>query len=128
MPNWMLFDVTREREARLGGHRRQDPVEDGDPRQQRQHAVALGLAPPELLQLLHLLRVLGRDVLAWEKSVVRSYSSQPTSRSGSQSASGPNGASVGGDMSQGRRSGREAAHQPSLYIARAPNISKYCDV
>ena len=65
---------------------------------------------------------------ACEKSSARLYSSQPTSRSGSQSACGPNCLSVAGDKSHGMRLGLEAAHQPSLYIARLPNISKYCVV
>ena len=58
----------------------------------------------------------------------RSYSSHGASRSGSQSESGPNRCIVSDEKSHGIRSGLDAAHQPSRYIARLPNISKYCVV
>ena len=41
---------------------------------------------------------------------------------------GANRARVCGDTSQGMRSSLAQAHQPSLYMARLPNISKYCCV
>ena len=46
----------------------------------------------------------------------------------SRFAPGANRRRVSGEKSQGGLSSLEQAHQPSLYMARLPNISKYCTV
>ena len=99
------------------------------PPMQRQHAVALGLLPPQLLQLLDLVRVVGRDVVGL-REVARAGRRAPSRRRGRGPSRrrGRTAAIVSGERSHGSRSGRDAAHQPSLYMARLPNISKYCVV
>ena len=61
---------------------------------------------------------------AWEKSSGRQYSSQ-TSLPGSCTP-GANLLIVSGEKSQGALSSLVQAHQPPEYMARLPNISKYC--
>ena len=63
MPRWTFCTSPMKREPGGRGQRRQDPVHDRQAGHQRQHTVALGLAPPQLLQLLDLLRVHGRQVV-----------------------------------------------------------------
>ena len=59
----MFCDVTGEAEPGDGRHRRQDPEERREAAEQRQHAIALGLLPEQLLELLELVGVLGREVV-----------------------------------------------------------------
>ena len=49
--------------SRLGAERRQDAEEGGEPGEQRLDVVLLRLFPEQVLQLLHLLRIAGRQVV-----------------------------------------------------------------
>ncbi len=57
-----VLDVAVERKPRDRRQRRQDPEEDRHRPHKRQHPVALGLLPEQLLELLELLRMLSGDV------------------------------------------------------------------
>ena len=58
-----VLHVAGELEASLGGHRRQHPEEDGEAAEQREDLVLLGFLPPQRLELLELLGLLGREVV-----------------------------------------------------------------
>ena len=89
------------------------PKNDREAAEQRQHAVALGLLPEQLLELRELLRVLGRQVVRLAE-VVGQVVELPRVLLGVPVPPGANFFSVAGEKSHGSLSSLAQAHQPSL--------------
>ena len=120
-----VLDVAAELEPRLLGKRRQDAEEGRKGRQQRQHLVPLGLFPEEILELLDLLRMCSAArSCAWLKVVGQVVAARRIAVRVPDA--GRDGFRASGVSTHGIRAVFIASHQPSLYIARLPMVSKYC--
>ena len=112
-----VLDVTVECEPGDRRQRREDAKEDRHRAHQRQHAVALGLLPEQLLELLELVRVLRRRRHAPGRSRRAGSRAPSVSFSGSVGP-GANALIVSGEKSQGIRSSF-AARPPAVLVDRS---------